>query len=161
MPVLAPEAVEFFTGVFNEADKDKSGSIDKAELKAAATKLAEYLEVTPPTDEQIDKRIEMLDTEGDGTVTLDEFLMFLAITKVLTICITMFTNADTDNTGTIGKDNLKVVMTNIYEAEGLPPPTDEKVTETMTNLDASGDGAIDFEEFCSFMIPLVVAMSNA
>jgi Ca2+-binding EF-hand superfamily protein len=50
------------------------------------------------------------------------------------------------------------LLTSIYEAEGLEPPSDEQVAEILQELDESGDGVIDFAEFCSFVIPVAVAL---
>mmetsp|Transcript_5535 Transcript_5535/g.7980 ORF Transcript_5535/g.7980 Transcript_5535/m.7980 type:complete len:86 (+) Transcript_5535:42-299(+) len=81
MGVLCKEAIEFFTGLFHELDTDKSGNIDKSELGAAITKLAEMDGFPPPTKDEIDQAMKMMDTAGDGTVNLKEFLEFAAIVK--------------------------------------------------------------------------------
>jgi Ca2+-binding EF-hand superfamily protein len=158
MPVLSPETIEFATELFNEADTDKSGTINMAELKVAATEIAEYLEMPPPTDAEITARMDILDTDGDGVVSLEEFLMFMAGIKVLLVCRAMFQAVDTDGSGSIDAKELGALLTSIYEAEGLEPPSDEKVAEMLQELDESGDGVIDFMEFCSFVIPVVVAL---
>mmetsp|Transcript_5536 Transcript_5536/g.7981 ORF Transcript_5536/g.7981 Transcript_5536/m.7981 type:complete len:161 (-) Transcript_5536:45-527(-) len=156
MGILTEEGIEFCTELFNEVDADKSGSIDKNELETALTKLAEKEGFDPPSKEQIDQRMEMLDTTGDGTVNLEEFLQFAAIMKVMMICVMMFDAADADGSGSIDKGELKVVLTNIYEKQGEDPPTDEQVGEWLTALDQAGDGTISFEEFASFIIPVII-----
>jgi Ca2+-binding EF-hand superfamily protein len=160
MPILSPEAIEFATDIFNEADADKSGTVDMAEMKVAATKLAEYLEMPPPTDEQIAARMEAIDTNGDGVATLDEFLQFMAMIKLLLVSAEMFQAVDTDESGSIDAKELKAVMTDIYQAEGLEPPTDETVAETLSQLDTSGTGTIDFMDFSAFLIPIILEMAE-
>lgn len=160
MPVLSPETVEFATELFNEADADKSGTIDMAELKVAATEIAEYLEMPPPTDAEVAARMEVLDTDGDGVVSLEEFLVFMAGIKVLMVCRAMFLEVDTDASGSIDANELGALLASIYEAEGLEPPSDEKVAEILQELDESGDGVIDFMEFCAFVIPVITAMAE-
>lgn len=161
MPILSPEAIEFATAIFNEADADKSGTIDKAEMKILATKFAEYLEKTPPTEEQIAARMEAINFDGeDGGVTLKEFLLFMAMVKLLAVSAEIFNAVDTDGSGSINATELTGVMTDIYAAEGLEPPSDEQVAESLTALDESGDGKIDFVEFSAFVIPLILALTE-
>jgi Ca2+-binding EF-hand superfamily protein len=78
--------------------------------------------------------------------------------KVLLVCRAMFQAVDTDGSGSIDAKELGALLTSIYEAEELEPPSDEKVAEMLQELDESGDGVIDFMEFCSFVIPVVVAL---
>ena len=157
MPVLSPEAIEFATAIFTEADADKSGTIDKAEMKVAATKLAEYLEKPAPTEEQVAARLEAVDLDGDGVATLEEFLQFMAMMKLLMVTAEMFATVDTDGSGSIDAKELKIVMTDIYTAEGLEPPSDEMVAESLSVLDESGSGTIDFMEFSAYVIPIILA----
>jgi Ca2+-binding EF-hand superfamily protein len=159
MPILSDEAIEFATAIFNEADADKSGTVDKAEMKVAATKLAEYLEKPPPTEEQIAARMEAIDLDGDGVATLTEFLLFMAMIKLLIVSAEMFAAVDTDGSGSIDAKELKTVMTNLYVAEGLEAPTDEKVAEALKALDENGDGTIDFMEFSAFVIPIIIELA--
>lgn len=58
--------------IFNEIDTDGSGDIDREEMKELMQSFADELgqEVS---DEQIDKQIDELDTDGDGAIQLDEF----------------------------------------------------------------------------------------
>jgi Ca2+-binding EF-hand superfamily protein len=160
MPILSPEAIEFATEIFNEADADKSGTVDISEMKVAATKLAEYLEMPPPTDDQIAARMEAIDINGDGVATLEEFLQFMAMIKLLLVCADMFQAVDTDGSGSIDAKELKAVMTDIYEAEGLEPPSDETVAKTLSELDTSGTGTIDFMDFSAFLIPIILELAE-
>jgi Ca2+-binding EF-hand superfamily protein len=160
MPILSPEAIEFATKIFNEADADKSSTVDISEMKVAATKLAEYLEMPPPTDDQIAARMEAIDINGDGVATLKEFLQFMAMIKLLLVCADMFQAVDTNGSGSIDAKELKAIMTNIYEAEGLKPPSDETVAETLLELDTSGMGTIDFMDFLAFLIPIILELAE-
>jgi hypothetical protein len=53
--------------VFDEFDKDASGAIDKAELKAMMEKLGTNLD-----DEQVESALKDLDLNGDGVIDFDE-----------------------------------------------------------------------------------------
>lgn len=58
---------------FNMFDADRSGYIDREEVRALMKKLAQTL-----TEEEIDAIMEEVDTDGDGEISFDEFrtLMF-------------------------------------------------------------------------------------
>ena len=53
---------------FNMFDADRSGFIDRDELLVRMKKLAQTL-----TEEEIDAKIEEVDTDGDGETSLQEF----------------------------------------------------------------------------------------
>jgi hypothetical protein len=54
----------------------------------------------------------------------------------------VFKKYDTDESGTIEKDELAAMMADMGN-----PLTDEQVTTALKDLDANGDGVVDFEEF--------------
>eukprot|EP01052_Picozoa_sp_SAG31_P016955 SAG31_NODE_1142_length_9696_cov_3.874232_9_plen_474_part_00 len=54
--------------VFDDVDRDKSGKIDKAELRAACSRLGQYL-----LDADADTALAAMDADGDGTVDFEEF----------------------------------------------------------------------------------------
>merc|ERR1712113_265055 len=70
----------------------------------------------------------------------------------------MFKEADTDGSGYIEKDELKVVLTEMSKSEGLQEPTDDQVNRRMKALDISGDGKISFGEFLNFLASMKVMM---
>jgi Ca2+-binding EF-hand superfamily protein len=53
---------------FNMFDADRSGYIDREEVRALMKKLAQTL-----TDEEIDAIMEEVDTDGDGEISFEEF----------------------------------------------------------------------------------------
>ena len=68
----ADEAAQKITiqNAFAKYDRDRSGAINAAELKS----LIEDLNPDEPlTDEEVEKALEMLDTDGDKTVDMREF----------------------------------------------------------------------------------------
>lgn len=69
---LSAEQKERLTTTFNFFDKDKSGSIDKAELDSALDKLGKF--------SKIQKAAIMNDADADksGTIDFDEFSKFVA-----------------------------------------------------------------------------------
>ncbi len=157
MGILSEKSIAKAELMFKEADTDSSGYIEKDELKAVLTEMAKSEGLDEPTDDQVDRRMKALDLSGDGKISFGEFLNFLATMKVMLICVAAFSEVDTDKSGTIDKGELKVVLNALYQKQGLAAPSDEDVTKFMTALDKSGDGVIDFYEFCDFMIPMILA----
>ena len=62
-----------------------------------------------------------------------------------------FNEIDTDRSGHISKDELKVVLTNVSKAIKTNPPSDEQIEETMKEVDSNNDGTISFEEFVELL----------
>ena len=58
---------------FNDADKDKSGEIDKNELKDVLNNAAKYLKIEEFTDEEVNKYLTKLDLDKNGTINQKEF----------------------------------------------------------------------------------------
>ena len=58
---------------FQSADKDKSGYIDKGELKGLLQKLSKDLKLPQVTDEDVNNYLVKLDLDKNGVITQDEF----------------------------------------------------------------------------------------
>lgn len=69
---------EIATGIFQEADSDNSGSIDRKELKGLLSKLTPG-ETIP--DDVIDECFKSIDINGDGVLSLEEFT--IVVRKIL------------------------------------------------------------------------------
>ncbi|VDL57939.1 unnamed protein product [Hymenolepis diminuta] len=59
--------------LFHELDKDKSGKISAAELKAALQACSKV----PLEDEHVKLFLQKVDTNGDGELSLDELMELL------------------------------------------------------------------------------------
>merc|ERR1711988_1730453 len=55
---------------FDEIDKDGSGEVDKEELKC----LLKDCSGVDPSDIEVDEMMELVDTDGSGTMDFDEFV---------------------------------------------------------------------------------------
>lgn len=74
------EAWECFTGLCVELDKDMSGDISLRELKAGVSTIPEldaYLAIMGVEDDDIDMVFDILDKDGDGQVSHEEFALQL------------------------------------------------------------------------------------
>ncbi len=58
---------------FKDADKDNSGSIDRAELKEVLGKMAKDLKLTEVTDDDVTAYLKKLDLDNNGTISQKEF----------------------------------------------------------------------------------------
>ena len=58
---------------FKEADKDKSGEIDKHELKSVLNKMSKDLDITEITDEEVNLYLNKLDLDKNEKVDQKEF----------------------------------------------------------------------------------------
>ncbi|OMJ85923.1 hypothetical protein SteCoe_12626 [Stentor coeruleus] len=59
--------------VFDAVDTDKSGEIDKRELKAAMINVAQEAHLEQPSNEKVDEALRKLDTDGSGSIDVHEF----------------------------------------------------------------------------------------
>merc|ERR1712176_273059 len=144
------------TTEFNDIDTDGSGTIDKDEAKTAARKLAAKLGETPPPDRQIENHLAEMDLNGDGTVSLKEYLTYHGMMRICMISYGIFQDTDVDNNGFVDRNELTALSTKIYEMEGALPPTHEEMEEFFNKLDESGDGKIDKDEFSMVMVPHII-----
>lgn len=60
--------------VFDELDKDKSGTIDTKELEAALTKTSKQNGLPPPSKQDIAEAVKLFDKNKDGTIQFKEFV---------------------------------------------------------------------------------------
>jgi len=67
------QIIEFSNALFEEFDKDKSGTIDVKEIRGALERIAEANNTTV-SEEDITQAMKDLDTNKDGVVTREEFL---------------------------------------------------------------------------------------
>ena len=56
-------------GVFMSFDKDGNGEIDHSELKATFEEMGKYF-----SDAEIQRMIELVDTDQSGTISYEEFI---------------------------------------------------------------------------------------
>jgi len=145
----------FCTTVFDEFDTDKSGTMDAKELHYALTLIAESQGWdNAPTEKQVAKVLKKMPTKTKNVLNLEEFISFVQAMKVEIMCMFLFDTVDKDKNGFITADELKIVVTRIYDENGLFPPNDVDV-EKMAKEIGGDDGKIDFVEFCLYIIPLL------
>ena len=132
--VLGPTAVKRLRGVFNDIDKDNSGSISIEEFTRACMELS----ITVSAGEL--EEFMQFDASGDTELDFDEFYRFYSarMRKV-------FDEIDTDGSGEIEQPELKRAFKNLgYKA------TDREVWAMLARVDTDNNQGISFEEFCNY-----------
>ena len=62
--------------IFNRFDKDKSGFIEKDELRELLITVSKQLNLPFLTEKEIEEGLKQLDNNNDGKLQFDEFLKF-------------------------------------------------------------------------------------
>ncbi|KAG5064284.1 hypothetical protein JHK85_005467 [Glycine max] len=131
--------------IFNKFDKNGDGKISVTELKDMLAALG-----SKTTDEELKRMMEELDQNGDGFIDLKEFADFHCNggagkddSKELRDAFDLY---DVDKNGLISAKELHDVLRNLGEKCSLGD-----CRRMISNVDADGDGNVNFEEFKKMM----------
>ncbi|CRK99441.1 CLUMA_CG012696, isoform A [Clunio marinus] len=126
---------QFLWDVFQKVDRDRSGYISADELQAALSNGT----WTPFNHETVRLMIGMFDKQNNGTVSFQDFG---ALWKYVTDWQNCFRSFDTDNSGSIDKNELKTALTSFgYRL------SDWLVEMLVRKFDRIGQGTILFDDF--------------
>ena len=143
------ESDELVREVFEAADKDESGVIDRDELRSIMKELGNPLSPT-----QLDEAMSDMDSDGSGEIDFVEFSAWwskLQSTQTLraqgqdpqaAYYKEMFLKADTGGEGSLDRDELSVLMIELGRKMA-----DYELDTAMQLMDEDGGGTVDFEEF--------------
>ncbi|MES1910316.1 MAG: hypothetical protein MHM6MM_002932 [Cercozoa sp. M6MM] len=136
--VLEREYLEEFKGAFQLVDSSGDGQISAAELREVYSRLGYEL-----PEEQLERMIATVDTDGDGQIDFDEFVsMMTSLTPQADELRVAFNFFDVDGDGSITAEELAQTLQTLGEHV-----TESDITIMMGDADSDGDGRIDFEEF--------------
>ncbi|OQR98009.1 hypothetical protein ACHHYP_09293 [Achlya hypogyna] len=153
--------------IFRRFDEDDSGSIDAGELKHLLMALGQ-----PVTDEQLPQILSIIDTGGDGFISLDEFTTWWVCMQRRSIATSnaqaladqvtnyhamsrdsirelrkLFDQFDTDHSGSIDEYELKHLLARLNWF-----PSDAERHRLMQLIDTSGDGQMSCDEFIAWWV---------
>ena len=132
---------------FNFFDKDNSGFLDRYDLARAAGSLGCYLG-TVMTEEEVDHQFRLMDPDGDGIVSLDEFILWWNAAEATSLVQNMDREDLSDALREAGielRDGASALT--IREAlKAHYAGKEHTAKSTFAALDADGSGALDREE---------------
>jgi len=143
---LNEDQIKALRETFMALDGNGDGLLTINEMKEGLAKAG--LKEIPPDLQQI---MEDVDSDGSGVIDYTEFLAAtLAKAQYLKedVCWSAFKLFDKNGDGKISQDELKTVLQSddIKEAAGM-----DTISKLMQQVDTSGDGFIDFQEFMEMM----------
>merc|ERR1712176_928745 len=143
---LNEEQIKALRDTFMQLDGNGDGKLTVNEMKEGIQKAG--LKEIPQDLQQI---MEDVDSDGSGVIDYTEFLAATLDKRVYMkedVCWSAFRVFDRNGDGKISPDELKQVLGDgdVNDVVGA-----ETVAELMKNVDTSGDGMIDFQEFMQMM----------
>lgn len=137
---LPLEEINGLKQLFNEIDKDKSGTITIDEFRAAIKRKGSLM-----SEQELVDLMEHADVNGDGTIDYEEFLAATIHAGKLQReeqLKAAFEHFDLNGDGHISREELLTALKDL----GI-----NDAQEIVDQVDADGDGSIDYNEFCQMM----------
>jgi len=139
---ISQDQLDEFKAAFDCFDKDGGGSIDTSELQKLMASIGQH-----PTNEELHAMISMVDGDGTGDLSFEEFVTLMAHNMADDSAAKLalqeaFAVWDRTGDGYLGTDELKRIMINCGEQVTL-----DDVEGMVRRADVDGDGMLNYEEF--------------
>lgn len=144
---------------FQAFDLDHNNYVGAAEIRHVLINIGES-----PTDEEVDEMIKMVDKDGDGQVSFDEFYAMVTKGKQPPpgLGVTAAASPEKMAGGGAGaaasgaqaiqlRNQRKVALEEFARDNGIKPESVKKAYKRFQATDKDGSGQIDYSEFCEVM----------
>ena len=154
MSTISSDEVRTLQSEFIGLDKDGNGEVSVEELETLLRSMRIKLRLS---ESEIRKTLKIIDTNGDGTVDMEELhgiieqydtdgIIYKALSQRSEIR-KEFQKYDTDNSGFITKDEL----VNVVKDRTGVVVSEKHLERMMKDCDDNDDNQINYEEFCTMM----------
>ncbi|KAG7386787.1 hypothetical protein PHYBOEH_008593 [Phytophthora boehmeriae] len=143
---------------FQAFDLDHNNYVGAAEIRHVLINIGEA-----PTDEEVDEMIKMVDKDGDGQVSFDEFYAMVTKGKQPPPGLGA-ASASPDKAPSAGvgaaasgaqaiqlRNQRKVALEEFARDNGIKPESVKKAYKRFQATDKDGSGQIDYSEFCEVL----------
>lgn len=137
---LPLEEINGLKQIFNEIDKDKSGTLTIDEFRAAIKRKGSLM-----SEDELSNLMENADVNSDGTIDYEEFMAATIHAGKLQRedqLKTAFQHFDLNGDGHISREELLTCLKDL----GI-----QDAQEIVDQVDQNSDGSIDYNEFCEMM----------
>ncbi|KAJ3078690.1 calmodulin-like 3 [Quaeritorhiza haematococci] len=142
MTSLTPSQLDLVNSTFDTFDKDKSGTISTTELSRIMRRIGQS-----PTESELASIIAEVDTDKSGNVSRAEFVKMMekSFAKGDADLEVAFKAYDKDGSGYLTVEEVrKVASALLHDKRGFGK---QDVEQLLKQVDANGDGKIQFAEF--------------
>ncbi|MBY5340887.1 EF-hand domain-containing protein [Rhizobium leguminosarum bv. viciae] len=134
--------------LFDSFDSESTGSLS---VDALAEAMSAQQSQRPGGDD-LASLLSDLDTDGDGSISKDEFVAGRPFDVTEDQAGTLFDSFDSEGAGSLSVDALTEAMSaeQSQRSEGPPPPPpaeDDQSQSLLSDLDTNGDGLVTLDEF--------------
>ena len=148
-PACSSSTQRYATDRFKRLDSDRSGGVDRKELKAALTS-----QKLPCSDKDIESFFAKADTNKDGLVSEAEFIWF--VQKQESALHRFHESVDTNRDGRLSADEIRKGATALgFKLSGA------QIRSFMQRADENHDGVLSFEELRAFLLLLPAVNPDA
>lgn len=134
--------------LFGSFDSESTGSLSVDVLAEAMS----AQQSQRPGGDDLASLLSDLDTDGDGSISKDEFVAGRPFDVTEDQAGTLFDSFDSEGAGSLSVDELTEAMSaeQSQRSEGPPPPPpaeDDESQSLLSDLDTNGDGLVTLDEF--------------